>query len=278
MAGLDPEGASLLRLGENALYRLASAPAVVRVARTMDYWDDAAKEAAVSRWLAGAELPAAKLYGEFDQPLAAAGHPVTIWRFIPGRSGTPAEIATLAGLLRRLHALPPPTGFRLPEVDILGRVESRIRAAVIPAVDREFLHRRLAELRQALPDLRFPLSPGPIHGDAHVQNVMIADGTPTLIDFERFGLGQPEWDVSVTATEYLTAGWWTPDQYATFCDAYGFDVTQWSGFDVLRRTNELKMVSWLMQNIAQSEEIAYEYRARMATLRGRIEPGSWRAF
>ena len=36
--GLDPRGASLMRLGENALYQLASAPIGVRIARSMDYW------------------------------------------------------------------------------------------------------------------------------------------------------------------------------------------------------------------------------------------------
>jgi hypothetical protein len=32
-AGLDDRGAKLIRLGENALFRLASAPVIVRVAR-----------------------------------------------------------------------------------------------------------------------------------------------------------------------------------------------------------------------------------------------------
>ncbi|WP_399552424.1 hypothetical protein [Streptomyces sp. YIM 98790] len=32
-AGLDPSGAELLRLGSNAVYRLASAPVIVRIAR-----------------------------------------------------------------------------------------------------------------------------------------------------------------------------------------------------------------------------------------------------
>jgi hypothetical protein len=50
-AGLDAGDAELLRLGENAIYRLARTPIVVRIGRRMAYWDDAAKEVAVARWL-----------------------------------------------------------------------------------------------------------------------------------------------------------------------------------------------------------------------------------
>src|ERR1700751_2405468 len=49
-AGLDPDGASLIRLGENAMFRLRQ-PVVVRIARTAAYEPDARKEVAVARWL-----------------------------------------------------------------------------------------------------------------------------------------------------------------------------------------------------------------------------------
>lgn len=69
---------------------------------------------------------------------------------------------------------------------------------------------------------------------------MIRDGKAVLIDFERFAYGQPEWDVGMTATEYDTAGWWSPEQYRAFVDAYGFDVTQWSGFPTVEAVHQLK--------------------------------------
>ena len=50
-------GAELLRLGENAIYRLAQDAVVVRIARTMGYWDDACKEVDVARWLAANGIP-----------------------------------------------------------------------------------------------------------------------------------------------------------------------------------------------------------------------------
>lgn len=62
--------------------------------------------------------------------------------------------------------------------------------------------------------MRFPLPEGPVHGDAHVQNLIITAGGPVFIDFERFAWGHPEWDLSMTATEYQTAGWWTSCEVA----------------------------------------------------------------
>jgi hypothetical protein len=107
---------------------------------------------------------------------------------------------------------------------------------------------------------------------------MVTAAGPVLIDFERFAWGHPEWDLSMTATEYQTAGWWTAAQYAQFADAYGFDVTGWDGYPLLRAAHELKMTTWLAQNAGESPDAAREYTARMRTLRGQAPPGGWRGF
>jgi len=274
---LATDDARLIRLGENALFHLVKAEVVVRIARTMDYWADAVKEVNVARWLAGHGVPAAETF-DVDQPVEADGRPATFWRFIDGRPGDKRDIGTLGAVLRRLHSTPPPTMFTLPPEDILGRVEPRIEVADIPSADKRFLLDSLHGLRDLVARLDYPLDPAPTHGDGHSENLMIRDGEPVLIDFERFAWGQPEWDLAMTATEYLTAKWWTDDEYAKFCDAYGYDVTYWEdGFPVLQAVHELKMTTWLMQNVAESEEIADEYQARMRTLRGEPSPG-WRPF
>ena len=101
LAGLDGSGARLLRLGENALFHLPAGAVVVRIARTMDYWPDAAKEVSVARWLAGAQFPATRVH-PVAQPIEVSGHPVTFWRYIDGRKGSPADIADLGALLNGL--------------------------------------------------------------------------------------------------------------------------------------------------------------------------------
>jgi len=100
--------------------------------------------------------------------------------------------------------------------------------------------------------LEYPSSIGPLHGDGHVENLMrAADGSVVIIDLEGFALGHPEWDLIVTGTEYLSAGWVTDRQYADFVDAYGFDITKWSGYGVMRDVQEFSMTTWLMQNIGR---------------------------
>jgi len=277
-AGLDTEAARLIRLGENALFHLPGPGVVVRIARSMDYWEDARREVAVAGWLASQGFPAVRPYAGVAQPTEGAGRPATFWVFIEGRDGDRRDIAILAELLSRLHRLSPPARFRLPADNPLGRVRTRLETAALSVSDRKFLLARLEALHVELPELRFPLPEGPVHGDAHGENLMITADGPVMIDLERFAWGHPEWDLSMTATEYQTAGWWTADEYARFVSAYGCDVTGWEGYPVLRAAQELKMTSWLAQNVAESREVADEVAARIATLRGQVAPGRWRPF
>jgi Ser/Thr protein kinase RdoA (MazF antagonist) len=276
-ADLPAAAAELLRLGENAIFRLHAVPVVVRIARNAEHWDDAVKEVAVSRWLERSGVPAARLH-PVQQPHDVRGHPVTFWRYIDGRRGGPDDVRELAQLLRRIHRLPPPQDFALPAEQVLGRVRARIERAPVPADDQRFLLALLDELTAAVADLPFVLPACVTHGDAHVQNLMVTSDDVQLIDFERVAWGQPEWDLAMTATEFLTAQFWTDAQYAAFVDAYGYDVTSWSGFPVLRRVHEIKMTTWLMQNVDESPTIRSEYELRMRTIRTGRPGRSWRAF
>jgi len=279
LVGLAPNDAELIRLGENAIFRVGKPPVIVRVARGPAFRESAAKEVAVSRWLQDEGIRAAQLWpGQPEQPLDIGGSPVTFWEFLDGRRGSPEDIVSLAGILRDLHSRPIPRSFDLPEEDILGRVLPRIESAPIPDADRQFLTDLAKELRNAVAGLSFPLKPAVIHGDAHVQNLMVVDEQPVLIDFERVAVGQPEWDLSMTATEYTAAGWWTAEQYRAFSTCYGFDVMNWSGFGVLRRVHELKMTTWLMQNVCEAADIKIEYDLRMSTIRRGRRQHEWRPF
>jgi aminoglycoside phosphotransferase (APT) family kinase protein len=274
--GQSAEGATLLRLGENAIFQLACDRVVVRIARDLSILNDAKKEVAVASWLRYAQLPAAETT-ERPQPIIVRGRPVTFWKQIDD-SGSKAAISELGEILGRLHALPVPESLPLPELDMFGRVAQRIRAAAISETDRSFLTDRLSSLRGRYQDLRYAIPPSAVHGDAHQSNLIKRpDGTAILIDFERFAFGHPETDLSVTATEYLI-GWHTDEQYADFVRAYGHDVMDWDGFPVIRAVNELKMTTWLMQNIGESDDIAAEFRTRLASLRDDRAPRDWRPF
>lgn len=276
VVGLRHDRAELLRLGENAIFRLVHDPVVVRIARNIDVLGDATKEVAVASWLRDCQLPAAEP-ANYDQPIVVVGRPVTFWRLIDD-SGAKASVADLGSILRRLHALAVPGDLCLPDFDMFGRVAARIAAADLADDDRAFLSDRLDLLRSRYQALRFELSPSAVHGDAHQSNLIVQpDDTVVLIDFERFAFGHPETDLSVSATEYLI-GWHTDDEYADFVNAYGYDVREMEGFPVIRAINELKMTTWLMQNIGESERIAEEFRTRLASLRDDDAPRNWQPY
>jgi aminoglycoside phosphotransferase (APT) family kinase protein len=275
--GLTGQDARLIRLGENALFVLPAEQVVVRIARSMEVLDDARKEVAVSAWLGEAGIPAAKTTAH-PQPFVVRGKPVTLWHLVPD-SGSPASFNDLADVLRNLHRRSVPPELGLPELAILGRVSERINAAsVITEEDRRFLLSRCQELQSAYDALAFPLAPCAVHGDAHSDNLIrTVDGSIVLIDFERFAFGPPETDLAVTAIEH-SLGWGTRADYDEFAKRYGFDVLAWEGYPVLREINELKMTTWLMQNVDESEAVAQEFRNRLHCLKNPDALRQWRAF
>ena len=278
-AGLDAGGAELLRLGENAIYRLRSVPLVARIARTADYLADIETEVAVARWLESAGFPAVRLRGPDVQPVLADGRVVTFWELVTDREvyGTLDE---LAALLRWLHDLDPPSSLVLRELRPFGRAEPRIAQAELSGDDRRFLRDRLAGLRKQYAEVQFVLPAGPVHGDANIGNILRrqADGVAVLIDLDGFASGPREWDLVLTAMYFERFGWHTAQEYAAFAEIYGFDVMAWPGYPVLADIRELTMVTWLAQNAGESPEIAAEVTKRIADLRGGPGHRDWAPF
>ncbi|KIF76681.1 deubiquitinase [Streptomyces sp. 150FB] len=275
-AGLDGDGATLIRLGENALFRLSAHPVVVRIARSTEYLESARGEVRVSRWLSGEGFPVTRVVDDLGQPIIVDGHPATFWHLIDA-SDRKATYGELGAVLRDLHSLNLPDDLRLPPYPVLDRTERRINAAAgIPEDDRVFLRKRARELRGRVADLRFDSEKGPVHGDAHVQNLMVdRNGQVILIDLERFSYDFPEWDLMVTATEHHSLRWQTPQEYAAFVGSYGRDLRAWPGFPTLRAVQEFNMTTWLMQNISESPETAAEYARRISSLRNDDAPRDW---
>jgi thiamine kinase-like enzyme len=276
-AGILSDGAQLIRMGENGLFSLGHDRIVVRIARSSDVLKDAEKEVAVAAWLRENGLPAAETT-DHNQPLMVRGRPVTFWKLIDD-SGARPSLADLARILRRVHGLEVPDSLPLPKFNIFDRVSERIvKASELPAAEREFLDGRLGRLRREYAALDFALPSSAVHGDAHQSNlIQTPTGEVILIDFERFAYGPPESDLAMTATEHLI-GWHTDAEYDRFCEVYGFDVEDWPGFPVIRAVNELKMTTWLMQNVGESDRVALEFRTRLASLHDDDAPRDWQPF
>jgi len=275
IAGLDPVGASLIRHGTNANFRLASRPVMVRIAP--GHMDVVQKELAVARWLAGSGFPAGRVAEEIRQPLQLDGRIVTFWRLIDAHED-PARVPDLMRLLHGLHQLPQPPAVTLPLFDPFQHTAQRLGTAGSDP-DACFLRDSCAKLRERWANLEFALPPGVIHADAHEQNALRdRSGTVVLLDLEACAWGPREWDLGVLAMRYQPFGWISQDEYAECVAAYdGFDITRWPGYPVLVSVRALSMTSWLLLKVGQSADHAAELRKRIADLRADKPPQGWRA-
>ncbi|EOD68847.1 phosphotransferase enzyme family protein [Amycolatopsis vancoresmycina] len=264
LLGLDPAGARLLRFTNNAVYALVTAPFVIRIVGSTQLRHRVGTVVRVARHFERHGVPAIRLLADVEQPLEVGGHLVTVWHRVPS-IGRPATSTDLARLLLQVHALPAPEG--LAEWAPFAAVRARVSdAEEISDSDREFLLDRCAELEAELAELEFPLPRGLVHGDAYPGNVIPGPAGPVLCDFDSSCVGPPEWDLTPLAVGRERFGD-PPVRYRTFAAAYGFDVTSWPGFAVLRGIRELKLTTSVLPILRSRPQVRPELFRRLDDLR-----------
>lgn len=272
LLGLDHRDAKLLRFTNNAVYELAGAPVVMRIVGSRALRHRVAKVIAVARHFEAHDIPAIRLLPGVDQPIHVGEHVVTAWvRVAPAERR--ATAADLGKLLRRVHALPAPEGVGewAPLADVRARVAD---AEELDPDDRRFLLRRSAEVEAALGELEFPLERSVIHGDAHPGNVIVGPDGPVLCDFDSSCVGPPEWDLTPLAVGRERFG--DPaGRYRMLADVYGFDVTGWDGFAVLRAARELKLVTSVLPILRSHPQVRGELLRRLGDLRAGRAGSDW---
>jgi hypothetical protein len=272
-AGMDPRGAQLLRFTNNAVFRLVHDPVVVRIVGSRAMRHRVGKVVAVARWLAEHDVPAVRLVPGLDQPVYAGGHVATLWELAPQGGRRPGG-ADLARLLRQLHDLPMPS-FDLPRWAPLDDVRRRLAdAEELAAADRRFLEERCAEVQARLDELEFPLPPGVVHGDAHLGNLVPTSDGPVLCDFDSTCFGPPEWDLTPLPVGVQRFGHPQP-WHLDLADEYGFDVTRWSGFAVLREVRELKLTTSVLPILRSNPDVRTELRRRLDAFRSGDTSERW---
>ncbi len=278
IAGLDADGARLLRLGSNAVYHLAT-PIVVRISRHDADQDSARRSVAVARWLASADYPAVRAIN-VDQPITTDGHAVTFWASVSDEGDQYATVAEVAEVFARLHRLEVPSYLHLPPLEPFANARQRIMSnAWLSPDDRSFLTDQLAVLQEKYARLEFVLPEGVIHGDAGIGNVLHdSHGQPVVIDLDGFAIGPREWDLALTAIYYDSFGWHTGEEYETFVSVYGFDIMQWPGYPTMRAVREFLMVTWVIQKAGESDRIAAEARKRITALRDNTSRKYWQPY
>lgn len=265
-AGLDAVGATLVRHGENTIYRLPGG-IIARVTRPGQV-QAAAREVGIARWLEASGVPAVQVVPDVTQPIEVEGRAVTLWRELPPHThGTAVQVATA---LRRLHDLPMPTDIDIRPLDPFVRLADRIdRARTLPESDRDWMRDHLKHLMERYGNLPAGRPACVVHGDAWVGNVVsTADGHIVLLDLERCSIGPPEWDLVSTAVKAFTLGGIPVEDYRAFVDVYGYDVTTWEGYETLRDIREFRMTCMAAQVAAENPARHDELVRRLASIRG----------
>ncbi|WP_018686947.1 phosphotransferase family protein [Actinokineospora enzanensis] len=261
--GVDHEGARLLRFTNNAVFRMARDPVVVRIVGSVSLRHRVRKVVRVARWFADNDIPAVRLTAGVRQPVFVGDYAATVWDAVPDCDTEP-RAADLARLLRAIHALPPPG---LPVWDPLDDVRRRLSEAEgLDGEELAFLRAKCDEVAHLLGDLEFPLPRALVHGDAHLGNLIPASGGPVLCDFDSSCLGPPEWDLTPLAVGVSRFGEPTA-RYRELADGYGFDVTRWAGFGVLREVRELKLTTSVLPIMNSSPEVRPELLRRLRDFR-----------
>ncbi|TCO64617.1 phosphotransferase family protein [Actinocrispum wychmicini] len=263
--GLDAEGATLLRFTNNAVYRLAGDQAVVRIVGSHGLRHRVHKVVRIAGWLAEHDIPAVRLSAGVEQPIQVGAHLATVWDVVPS-GGQPPRGHDLGALLGRIHRLPPPT-FHLPSWDPLDDVRRRVDDAEdLDDDDRDFLLACCARLQEALADLVFPRPTAVVHGDAHLGNLISSPDGPVLCDFDSTCLGPPEWDLTPVAVGVGRFGE-PPRTYREMARSYGWDVTRWAGFAVLREVRELKLITSVLPSVRSNPDVRPELMRRLDDFR-----------
>jgi aminoglycoside phosphotransferase (APT) family kinase protein len=275
LLGYDATGATLLRFTNNAVYALADAPVVVRIVGSRALRHRVRTVVRVAEHFARHDVPAIRLLPDVEQPLHLGEHLVTVWQKVPA-TGREATAADLAALLLRVHALPPPDG--LTTWSPMDAVRARVGdAEELADRDRQLLLNRCDVLEMALGQLNFALPRGLVHGDAHPGNVLVGPGGPVLCDFDSSCIGPPEWDLTPLAVGRERFG--DPaGRYQALVDGYGFDVTSWAGFPVLRAVRELKLTTSVLPILRSHPNVREELHRRLDDLRGGRTDNRWHRY
>lgn len=130
-------------------------------------------------------------------------------------------------------------------------------------------------LEEQLHEVQFDLAPGLIQGDPqHRNGLHTADGGAVLCDWDTIACGQPEWDL-VTIEVHRRRFGYGRTHYGAFAETYGWDVTEWPGYQTLRDIRELRMITTNARKVHHAPASLAEVHRRVAGLGERDEQLRW---
>ena len=260
--GLGPVEPIILKLAHHTTIRLSPHPIVARVQSSEPAERAAAmaREVALARHLA--EMGAPTVAATIDPPPGpyVLGRAATsLWAYVehrPPRDET--ELTAAAQALRLVHAALRGFGEELPPFTrVLDRCGKLLSApSVMPTIapdDRTFLQSRLGALREQLGSFCFEFVP--LHGGAHVGNVLIAARGAIWADLEAVCVGPLEWDLASLP----------PGARAVFADV---DPAL---LDHLAELRSVTVATWCWADASRSEEMRSAAEYHLQRLRRRAQ-------
>ncbi|MGH3909424.1 MAG: phosphotransferase family protein [Pseudonocardiaceae bacterium] len=265
--GLNPSGARMLPSRSNAVFHLPAEALVVRLSSaTPTNETRATLVVSVTGWIADHGGPALAPTSH-PQPVREAGTIATLWHYLPSPNIPTAR--DLAGAVRELHQLdaqPPP----LPEHQPLARLLEALdldtgrNQPVLSTDTREWLLTRVARLQDAYDTTATPLERGLIHADVQPDNLLQDhDGRWLLIDWDRASHGPRELDLAFAVPDHFH----DPDTERTeFSVAYGYDITTWTGWTLIRDLTELHSLAGYIRRATTNPTARDELHRRVDSL------------
>lgn len=274
--GMPGKPFHLLRLGENALYKVECADLLLRVARPITSRDRVRRSLVAARMLGAQGIPVAQpaALSNVEEPLILSTGIVSAWRFYPSAPASHINFNDFGGLLRNLHDHGPDVASLLDDWDPIAPIRRRLLSAAEIGAPRPWtdeLYHRLNTIEQDLELLDPILSVGIIHGDAHTGNILSTEQGLVIIDLDDLCTGPREVDLIPTLVQ-LRRFSVTEDDWASFVEGYGMDDPSLLDSSPLASLRELHMTVWLLQQYGLSEELDKELELRISTLH---ERGGW---
>lgn len=289
-AGIPANNATLIKYTMNAVFRTGDY--IIRLAHGDHARTLAQRTTALAAELARRDIPTIRLATDLaPQPVHTQNWVATIWQYVPTAHDDPWPV----DLAAPLHALHTVNRFDtpLPAWNPITKIHRRITNATtlpdttatktdqwsrtqlgMPATQllhtlRDWCH----DIDQQLPEIRWHLPAGPIHGDAHTGNLLLRrvpdrpapDPTALLCDLDAISHGPREWDLVPTAHGTTRFGR-SREAYDAFADAYDFDILTWSGWPLIARLRELQLVTSVIDSFTDRPTIADELAHRLRSL------------
>lgn len=282
--GLDSAGARLIHHYSNAIYLLPAENAVARITYGRDASVRVTASQAITRWLSRErQFPATQPLGARN-PVIVNSAVVSFWAYYP----QPEDLSSLtsghlAVLLRLLHhagtpPISPPAW--VPLESLHATVQDPLLSAALTDEERTWILARIAEVRDQIAGLDWPLGTGLIHGDAWAGNLLSSPGTfpvgAMLGDWDWVSTGPREVDLIPTwhaAVRYGKPTSWVSD----FTSRYGYDLGQWDGYPALMAMRDLVQLSGPLRRARQSGPHRALLRQRLDSLRRGDTTSLWRA-